>query len=290
MSVQSKIDGIKQAKSNIASSIEAKGIAVPTDTKLGEMSSLIADISQGTGDMQKSVYDTDDDGIVEQADTITAGEANPITNPLHLDNFLISTSSAYAIIYNADTSFRIMSYGEGSSRASFVTDDNYLYVNANGGRGCRIRLNNGEKNAITIAASTGYVSLNQNVNSTTTNAANVYMGISGDNAGRIFRSTSLKSAKTDINDITEEEALTAFNLRPVSFRGKIKGVDDHKQYGFIAEEVNEVLPPLASIEDGKLNGVEYERITAILLKQNQMLKNDLDLMKEELKTLKKGDE
>ena len=107
-------------------------------------------------------------------------------------------------------------------------------------------------------------------------------------AGKFFlRSTSLKKYKTNITDITIEDANKGYNLRPIQFKGICKYDDDQLQYGFIAEEVVKVLPNLATYDDeGNLQGVAYDRVCAILLKQNQLLKERVDNLEQQINNLK----
>lgn len=100
------------------------------------------------------------------------------------------------------------------------------------------------------------------------------------NLNRVYVTTSLRKYKEDIRDVTEEEAIKAYGLRPIHFKGKGNDAFAKKySYGFIAEEVEKVLYDLASHEsDGTLNGVMYDRICAILLKQNQMQKQQVEKM------------
>ncbi len=117
---------------------------------------------------------------------------------------------------------------------------------------------------------------------TTTLGACAWLG-DASNQYKILRVSSLRKLKTDIEDVTEEDARKAYDLRPRSFKGINKGQDDFKQYGFVAEEVEETVPELATYDDGKLNGVMYDRIPALLLKQNQMQKKEIEGLKEEIK-------
>ena len=120
---------------------------------------------------------------------------------------------------------------------------------------------------------------------TTTLGANTWLGDST-NQFKILRGTSLRKFKTDIEDVTEDEAETAYGLRARSFKGVNKGQDDFKQYGLVAEEVKETLKALASFSGGKLNGVMYDRLPVLLLKQNQMQKRDIDSLTQENAALK----
>jgi len=93
----------------------------------------------------------------------------------------------------------------------------------------------------------------------------------------------------NIQDLDSADSI--YKLRPVTFDWKA----NHKQdIGFIAEEVNEILPVLAEMnEDGQAEGVKYSKLTAILTKalqiHDQRLKDQqkqIDELKQEINHLK----
>lgn len=55
MSIQSEINRIKTAKSNIIDEIEAKGVSVPTDASIDDLSALVQAISIQKPEQTKSV-------------------------------------------------------------------------------------------------------------------------------------------------------------------------------------------------------------------------------------------
>lgn len=94
---------------------------------------------------------------------------------------------------------------------------------------------------------------------TTANAANMYVST----AGQIMRSTSSRRYKKDIEDlaITIKEFM---KLRPRKFVGK---QDNKEHYGFIAEEIAEVLPDVVEYDkEGRPDAVQYGALTPVLTK------------------------
>jgi hypothetical protein len=91
--------------------------------------------------------------------------------------------------------------------------------------------------------------------------------------GRLGVAVSSARYERDIHDMGDASA-RLLQLRPVSFRYK----QDPKgtlQYGLIAEEVERVYPELVTRDDdGKVMGVRYDVIPALLL--NEMLKQARD--------------
>ena len=75
-------------------------------------------------------------------------------------------------------------------------------------------------------------------------------------------------------------------LSPVEFTWK---ETEREDVGFIAEDVEKVLPKLVSYEDnGELHGVQYSKLTAILVKAIQEQQEQIDKLKEEVELLKQN--
>jgi hypothetical protein len=78
---------------------------------------------------------------------------------------------------------------------------------------------------------------------------------------------------------------TIGKLRPVSFNWKASGEAD---VGLIAEEVQKVNPELVTYDkDGKLIGVKYDQISAVLIKGMQEQQKQIEQLKKEIAELKK---
>ena len=89
--------------------------------------------------------------------------------------------------------------------------------------------------------------------------------------GQVATCSSSARYKTDIESIDSATALVD-QLRPVTFRWIENGEAD---YGFVAEEVAEIEPRLATYNaDGQIEGVKYRQISAILLRAMQEQRQD----------------
>ncbi|MGD7773517.1 phage tail protein [Escherichia coli] len=137
--------------------------------------------------------------------------------------------------------------------------------------------------------------------STTTSGANMYISpVSGIN--NVFRSTSSRRYKKDIENITDEQADKVLEMRPVWYRSTCEADNkDWGWYGLIAEEVGEIAPQYVHWRDATeeddpaivssnglvAEGVMYERLVVPLIKQVQKLTAKVEAMEEELKALKK---
>ena len=87
--------------------------------------------------------------------------------------------------------------------------------------------------------------------------------------------TSSREMKTNIEPI--ENILSAvLQMQGVKFDWKIGQKDN---YGFIAEDMNEILPEVVSCdEEGKPQGIQYTKLTAVLveaLKEQQIQIDEL---------------
>jgi hypothetical protein len=134
--------------------------------------------------------------------------------------------------------------------------------------------------------------------STTTNAANMYID-SG--AGQLYRSTSSIRFKTNVEDLSINTTEILSKMRPVWYRS-LSNLDkkDWSWYGFIAEELalieprlihwgydetdhiyNEQTDKMELKADAKLipDGVQYERITVLLVAEMQKMRKELDELK-----------
>ena len=77
--------------------------------------------------------------------------------------------------------------------------------------------------------------------------------------------TSALRYKENIQNLEDSSKL--LELRPVSFDWK---KDKKHDIGLIAEEVNEHIPEMVSIdEDGNIEGVKYSKLTSLLIKAVQ---------------------
>lgn len=107
-----------------------------------------------------------------------------------------------------------------------------------------------------------------------------------DSNGAIGRTSSLRKYKKNIEDVTEEQADKGYELRPITYVSAIEDDIKERQFGFIAEEVEEVIPELCTYDlDGNVDGVAYERICSLLLKQNQLLKARVDELEKRVEKL-----
>lgn len=103
---------------------------------------------------------------------------------------------------------------------------------------------------------------------TTASAANMFINST---SGLISRSTSARRFKTDIAPLLGSSIV--YGLEPVTYRSLCENDDpDAVHLGLIAENVAEVVPALASYgEAGEPNGVQYERLSVLLLAEMKHL-------------------
>lgn len=92
---------------------------------------------------------------------------------------------------------------------------------------------------------------------------------------------SLRQYKHSIQQITQSQLQNIMHLRPITFLYKgqnPENVSDPKirQAGFLAEQVQNIYPEVAWYKDGKLAGLQYQRLTAYLTKGIQQLNLKLE--------------
>jgi len=90
------------------------------------------------------------------------------------------------------------------------------------------------------------------------------------------------------NIITLNSADVIYNLRPVTFDWKDTG---HRDYGLIAEEVNEHLPELVKKSDitGEVEGIKYTKLTSLLIKTVQKQQEQIDDLTNRINSLENTD-
>ena len=71
------------------------------------------------------------------------------------------------------------------------------------------------------------------------------------------------------------------NLNPVTFNWKEDKINQGKQYGFIAQEVQGIMPDLVK-DTGDYLGLDKEAIFTVLVKAVQELKSEVDSLKKQI--------
>ena len=131
--------------------------------------------------------------------------------------------------------------------------------------------NTEHNNALKVVASNGQIFSTAIYNWTTSASANIVVTSS---AGHLARSTSALKYKKDVRDLEE---IDIDKLRPVRY--KSKSVIDNQtkdNFGFIADEVHDAgITELVTYDGDNVEGFQYERLTAILVKTLQEQKKTI---------------
>lgn len=103
-----------------------------------------------------------------------------------------------------------------------------------------------------------------------------------DSQGKLGTMSSSRTYKTNIETL-QDDSIKIRELRPVTFKFKDDKTNS-KQYGLIAEEVNEVYPELVTYQNDEIYSVNYMALIPILLKRIQEgdKQRELDHLKIEL--------
>jgi len=109
----------------------------------------------------------------------------------------------------------------------------------------------------------------------------ILTGSSGDVTAVQFTTSSSKRFKTKIKKL-KNGLNTVQKLNPVSFKRKGKGGKD--DIGLIAEEVEKILPQVTGKDqNGDISGLDYSRLTAVLIQAVKELSIEVDRLKNKIK-------
>lgn len=144
-------------------------------------------------------------------------------------------------------------------------------------------------NGIQIRGNKGFVALGDNVPGTANAIAQFWgnaqvFGTLTSNSTQSFSDKNLKDNITPISNALD----TVSKLAPVSFNWKpeMRGVDLETRYGFIAQDIKEVLPSI--VKEGEHLTLEHNNIISINTAAIQELVNKINKLEEEIKTLKEN--
>ncbi|WP_162826965.1 tail fiber domain-containing protein [Pseudolabrys taiwanensis] len=219
-----------------------------------------------------------------------------------------------AVLY-LDRSGRI-GVGTASPTAKFEVAGNTIFLHTSGGANFQMMDDSATAGSkrFQMAVGSGYLTLgpvsDDNTSWTATamqvnHAGNVGIG-GGPNASYALNVTGTAYAtgaagalsdirhKKDIHTLPEGELAKVMKLRPVSFLWK-QPVDDGmkgEQLGFIAQEVEQVLPSIVLTQDDKdrTKGLKYTEIIPVLTRAIQELKADNDNLRAALKAANDNEE
>ena len=127
----------------------------------------------------------------------------------------------------------------------------------------------------------------RNLTTTAQSANTALVAIDAYGKRKFYVVSSLREIKDNIKTI-EDASKKVDNLRGVSFTSKCEADDPNLVlYGFIAEEVEKAVPELASYTDGKLQGVQYDRVCALLVEDNKACHRRIEELEKRLSDLER---
>ena len=98
-------------------------------------------------------------------------------------------------------------------------------------------------------------------------------------SGLFTKVSSSRRYKDNIEDL-DIHTENIYDLRPVSFDWKSNGEPD---FGFIAEEVHEILPELTIYDDqNRPEAVKYKQLSILMLEELKKLREEVKDLKEKL--------
>jgi hypothetical protein len=125
----------------------------------------------------------------------------------------------------------------------------------------------------------GFINIPGIYSNTTALGSNVYVNSNGG----LFRTTSSKRYKKSIKPLPLEKAKRVLDMKPVSYKSKSEHDNsDYTYYGLIAEDLAELDPRLVTFdEEGKPDGVQYDRVVPMLVGMIQDLNSRLTKLEEQ---------
>ena len=225
---------------------------------------------------------------------VTASFANRATSASQADNAVTASHIVTASFADSAKSASFASSGDGLFSGSFsgsFTGDGSLLTGS-------YTVTNASNNRVITSVNdvSGIAETNLTFDGTTLTVAgniNTGQGVTevylmnqnvrtNDNVS--FNSITETSAERYKENIQTLEVNPILNLRPVTFDWKETG---EKDYGLIAEEVNEHLPELVKKnEEGVVEGIKYTKLTSLLIKTVQDQQEQIELLKTELNWVK----
>lgn len=203
------------------------------------------------------------------------------------------------VVYNSSNSGSITSDAngnlilDGSGAAGVQITDGILWLGASGSTG--IQVSSGSYGGTSyyggmISSSMKVVALHGFANRTSDGAASFEVDTNGNLQCASLKETSLRAYKHEIQYITESQLLNISKLKPITFlynQDVPQDVNDTRlrQAGFIAEQVQQIYPEVAWYKEGKLAGLQYQRLTAYLTRGIQELAEQNKLLKSRVQSL-----
>jgi hypothetical protein len=115
--------------------------------------------------------------------------------------------------------------------------------------------------------------------STSVNGYSVHRDTNGDFSGNVisatdFNTTSDSRLKKNVKELSEETSSSVISkLNPVSFDWNM---NENHAYGFIAQEVEEILPELIINREDGFKGISYSQLIPFLVKEIQSLNKRME--------------
>jgi Chaperone of endosialidase len=205
----------------------------------------------------------------------TTGSANTAIGHTALFNSSsggFNTALGYRALYNKTTGYYNLALGQNAG-SSLTTGNNNIYLSNAGATT--------EYSTIRIGNATHVRAFISGVRGRKTGAANA-VAVVIDSNGQLGTINSSQRFKKDIRDM-DEASHRLLQLRPVTYHYKQPSEDGANplEYGLIAEEVAKVYPDLVAYgADGKVETVQYHKLTPMLVNEVQHLNALLQVEKD----------
>ena len=215
-------------------------------------------------------------GIRSESDLLLMAGASDRVRVLSAGGMSVVTTSGAAMTLTTTTNGTIFSMSDGVvSSAMVISGGAALQLGTSSAHALDFYTTNTTRLRFTSGGSMYFLGGGATFNSISTTASAGNAFLDNANGNNLLRSTSSIRYKTNVSSLLDADLL--MQLRPITYTSKASSDDPTVlHYGLIAEEVANVTPMLVQYgkdEDGNNipDGVQYDRLTVLLLKQIQTL-------------------
>ena len=245
------VSGIVKANSFVGDGSKLTGISSSKWLGSGNIYYSGGKVGIGTSSPKRLLHIVDD----PSGHSFSSSSQLVVENDSDVQIQLLGPTDSHSIIYFGDDDYntgRISYWHKNDTMYFYVADSSRMIINSSGNVGIG------------------------------TNSPSEKLHVSGKVKGTSFVNSSDRTKKQNIKSL-ENAIEIVQNLRGVEFEWKENG---QKSIGFIAQEVEEILPEIVHGEEGE-KSVEYGNLTAILIEAVKAQQAQIEDLKKEVASLKK---
>ena len=183
--------------------------------------------------------------------------------------------TSIAIGLNAKTNtYDMCSIGENAGQNCSRTNLFCFYRGSSAGLNCGMYFRAGGTSSTTLLL--GYTETN--VNSTIDSFSSKNLNCAGNAIASAWQTHSDRARKKNVVPLTHHSLADILKLQPVEYQWKNPDLDQTTQYGFIAQDVEQIIPEIVNGIEGN-KGISYISLVPMLVKAVQELQAQIDELK-----------